>query len=336
MRDNHRADIIFFVAIAVFVYLLYQVRAVLMIIYLSALFAVVLSPAITTIQKLRIGRWRPGPGLSVVILIVLVAGALGLFFSLAVPPIFRDAQELAQSWPSRTTQIRDKLAHLPFVNAIDFSRLQEYAGRLLGGALGFVQNIAGGVFTIFTWVILTSYFILDGERAFHWATSMFARPERERLESTLVRAEVRMRNWLIGQGLLMLILGISSAVVFGLMGLKYFYAIAVLTGMLNIVPIIGPVMALIVAGTVALVDSPLKMLGVVGFFVAYQQLETAFLTPRIMKQTVDLPPLAVIISLSLGGAIAGVVGALVAVPTAALCAVLIGEYLVKKDAAARS
>jgi predicted PurR-regulated permease PerM len=336
MRDNHRSDIIFFFAIAIFVFALYHVRNVLLVIYLSALFAVVLAPAIETIQRVRIGKWHPGRGLAVVILILGVAGGLVLFFSLAVPPIFRDAQELAQNWPSKLSQVKDKVANVPFVSSIDISRIQEYAGRLLGGALGLVQNVAGGVFTVFTWVILTSYFILDGERAFRWVLSMFPALQRDRLERTLMRAEIRMRNWLLGQGLLMLILGISSGIVFGLMGLKYFYAIAVLTGLLNIVPIVGPVMAAIVAGTVALVDSPFKALGVVGFFIAYQQVETAFLTPRIMKQTVNLPALAVIISLSLGGAIAGVVGALVAVPTAALCAVLIDEYLVKKDTPARA
>jgi predicted PurR-regulated permease PerM len=67
------------------------------------------------------------------------------------------------------------------------------------------------------------------------------------------------------------------------------------------------------------------------FFLLYQQLETGFLTPRIMKFSVDLPPLAVIISLMIGGALAGVLGALVAVPTAALCAVLIDEYLIKHN-----
>jgi predicted PurR-regulated permease PerM len=86
-----------------------------------------------------------------------------------------------------------------------------------------------------------------------------------------------------------------------------------------------------VASVVALFDSPTKLVGVLAFFAVYQQLETAFLTPRIMKTTVDLPPLAVIIALSIGGALAGVLGALVAVPTAALCAVLIDEYLVKRD-----
>ena len=329
---NHRADIIFFFAIAILLLLAYQVRSVLLLVYLSALFAVVLAPAIDTIRKLKIGRWQPGRGLALIVLVLAVITALTIFFSLAVPPIVHDARELAQNWPSKIGQVNERLNRIPFVQDLDVSKIQEYAGRLLGGALNVVQNVAGGVFTIFTWIILTSYFILDGERAFYWALSMFERGSRERLERTMIKAEVRMRNWLVGQGLLMLTLGVTSTIVFGFLGLKYFYVLGVITGLLNIVPIIGPVVALLLTSTVALVDAPIKVLGVLAFFGIYQQVETAFLTPKIMKTTVDLPPLAVIIALSLGGTIAGVVGALIAVPTAALCAVLIGEYLVKKDA----
>ena len=78
-------------------------------------------------------------------------------------------------------------------------------------------------------------------------------------------------------------------------------------------------------------DSWTKAAGVLIFYLAYQQLENAYLTPRIMKSTVDLPPLAVIIALLLGGSIAGVLGALVAVPTAALIAVIIDEYVVESN-----
>jgi predicted PurR-regulated permease PerM len=146
------------------------------------------------------------------------------------------------------------------------------------------------------------------------------------------RGENRMRHWLVGQTMLMLILGVLSCLVFGILKLKYFLALGLLAGLLNIVPIVGPAVAITLAGLVALVDSPAKLLGVLIFFVAYQQLENAFLTPRIMKLSVDLPALAVIIALMIGGALAGILGALIAVPTAALCAEIIQEYLVKKDA----
>jgi predicted PurR-regulated permease PerM len=128
----------------------------------------------------------------------------------------------------------------------------------------------------------------------------------------------------------MLILGLSATVVFGLLRLKYFYALGVLAGVLNIVPVIGPIASLVFAGLIAAFDSPAKLVAVLGFYFFYQQVENAFLTPRIMKYSVNLPPLAVVVALTLGGAMAGILGALIAVPTAALLAVLAEEYLVKK------
>lgn len=334
MKDdnNHRSDILYFFLLAIAIYVAYQVKHVLLIIYLGILFAVVLAPAIDTVRKVRIGKYRPGRGTAVIVLLLCLLGALTLFLIFALPPIFRDAQGLAENWPAKFATLSDKIRHLPFMENFDSSKIQGYLAGVMGGAFGVVQGLAGGVFGLFTWIIITAYFILDGERAFYWALSMFEKKRRERLESTLIRAEKRMRNWLVGQAALMLILGVSSFIVFGLLELKYFYALAVFCGLANIVPIIGPVISVTLASVVALVDQPVKVLGVLAFYVVYQQIETAFLTPKIMKTTVDLPPLAVIISLSLGGALAGVVGALVAVPTAALCAVLIDEYLVDPNA----
>ncbi|MGH9579916.1 MAG: AI-2E family transporter, partial [Terriglobales bacterium] len=94
-----------------------------------------------------------------------------------------------------------------------------------------------------------------------------------------------------------------------------------------------PVVTVVVVGVVAAIDSWGKLAAVVVFYLGYQQVENAYIAPRIMQSTVDLPPLAVIIALILGGALAGILGALIAVPSAALAAVLIDEYLVKKEAA---
>jgi predicted PurR-regulated permease PerM len=90
----------------------------------------------------------------------------------------------------------------------------------------------------------------------------------------------------------------------------------------------------LLASTVAAFDSPHKLVGVLIFYAVYAQVESGFLSPRIMKSTVDLSPLAVIIALVLGGSLAGVLGALVSVPTAALISVFAEEYLVKRKSAA--
>lgn len=331
MQKNLRSDILFLLAALVGMYLLYQVADVLLLVYVSALFAVVLAPAINVIRRLQIGKWRPNRPVAVAILFLLVAGVVTLLVVLIIPPIVSDAAEFAQQFPSKIPALQAKIQRLPFMENIDLRALQSSAAAMLGGAVGLFRGVAGGIFGVFSAVILTVYFILDGARAFHWALSMFPQPERERLERTMHRGENRMRHWLVGQSILMLLLGSLSCIVFAFLHLKYFYALALLAGLLNIVPIVGPAVAITVASIVALVDSPAKLVGVLVFFVVYQQLENAWFTPKVMKLSVDLPPLAVIISLMIGGALAGVIGALVAVPTAALCAVLIDEYVVKKD-----
>jgi len=159
---------------------------------------------------------------------------------------------------------------------------------------------------------------------------MFPLEQQPRLASTLLRAEHRVRNWLLGQAVLMASLGLTSLAVYYLLGLRYFYVLAAFAGVANIVPIVGPVTALTISATVAALDSPQKVLGVVVFHAIYVQFESAFLSPRVMRSTVQLSPLAVIIALSLGGSLAGVLGALISVPTAALVAVFMDEYLVKR------
>ncbi|MFB3814141.1 MAG: AI-2E family transporter [Terriglobales bacterium] len=328
-----RSEILFFVAVALALYVAWLVRNVLLLVYVSALFAVVIGPAINLVRRVRIGNWRPGRGLAILVIIVGGLGLMALFFTFALPPIFRDIQAFAADWPHRVGQLVDRIQHLPFFTEFDPRSLQQHLSAAVGGVFGLFKGIAGGVFWFFSWLILTVYFIVDGERAFQWFVSLFPPQQRERLEPTLLRAEARVSHWLIGQGALMLLLGSSSAVVFAILKIKYFYALAVLAGAANIVPIVGPLVSVAAAGVVAGLDSWPKLVGVLVFYFVYQQVENAFLTPRIMQSTVDLPPLAVIIALSLGGTLAGVLGALVAVPTAAVVAVLLDEYLVKPNAA---
>jgi predicted PurR-regulated permease PerM len=145
-----------------------------------------------------------------------------------------------------------------------------------------------------------------------------------------------MSKWLIGQAALMLILGVTSTVVFHALHVRYAFLLGVLMGLFNIVPVIGGVTTILLAATVAAMDSWSKMAGVFIFYLIYVQIENAFLTPRIMRTSVNLMGLSVLIALLAGTELAGVVGALVAVPSAALVAVIMDEYLVQQDADAKS
>jgi predicted PurR-regulated permease PerM len=326
-----RNDIVFTIALLAVLAAAWAIRNILLLVYVSALFAVVLSPAIELIRRVHIGKWRPGRGGAILVLILAGVGLVAGIGLLILPPIYRDLHAFAVDLPHRTAGVLARMRSLPFGMNFDPAVLEQHAAEAVGGAFGVFRTITGGLMGAFTCVILTAYFIVDGERTFHWALSLLPAEHRPRISATMIRAEARVRHWLIGQAALMAILGSSVAIVFGLLQIKYFYALAVIAGILNIVPIIGPLIALVLAAIIAAFDSWTKLAGVLLFFAVYQQVENAILTPRIMKLSVDLPPLAVIIALLIGGALAGVLGALIAVPTAALLAVLADEYLVRKE-----
>jgi len=327
---RRRADILFTLAVLGGLYAAYIVRHVLLIIYVSALFAVVLSPLIQLIARIHIGKWRPGHGAAVLILIFGLAMLLTLFLIFALPPIFHDARSMASEWPRRLLDLSEKLRSMPFLEGVDISKLDDYIASASGGAFGFFTGLAGSLFGLFTGIVLTAYFVIDGERVFTWAISLLPIDQRERLSRTLLRAEDRLRHWLLGQGVLMMSIGVCSLAAFWFMHVRYFYVLAAYAALANIVPVLGALTSLALASLVASFDSWHKLLGVLIFYAIYYQIENAFLAPRIMKTTVDLPPLGVITALMIGGSLAGILGALVAVPTAALVAVLIDEYLVQK------
>jgi predicted PurR-regulated permease PerM len=334
MGKDHRSDILFFFVVLLSLWAAYAMRDVLLLIYVSALFAVVVSPAVSVVRRLKINGWRPGRGFAIVVLMAALILGITIFFIFALPPVYRNVREFAAEWPKHLSELNQRLRGLPFSDQINPTELEKYGAEIIGGAAGLFRNVAGGIFGLFTGIILTAYFIIDGVRAFHWSVSLFPIQHQSRLAATLLRAEVRMRKWLVGQGLLMLSLGICSFVVYYALGLRYFYVLAIYSFVANIVPVVGPLSAAALACTVAAFDSGHKVIGVMIFYAVYQQLESAVLSPRIMKSTVDLSPLAVIIALVLGGALAGVLGALVSVPTAALVSVFVEEYLVKRKSVA--
>jgi predicted PurR-regulated permease PerM len=173
--------------------------------------------------------------------------------------------------------------------------------------------------------------MLEGEHAYDFFLSLFPAAERHRLRNTLKKAERKVSKWLLGQGLLMLILGVSSTIVFGLLHVRYFLLLGFLMGLFNIIPIAGGVITILLVACVAAIDSWTKMAGVLIFYAIYVNIENAVLTPRIMRSSVNLMGLTVLVALLLGTALAGIVGALVSVPTAALITVLLEEYAVRKD-----
>lgn len=330
-----RSNIVFTFGVALALYVAWQVRDVLEIIYVSALFAVVLMPVMRGIMNLHIGKWHPGRGMAIFILLLAISGGFTLFFAFALPPVIRDMQQFAAELPTRGPQMVARVRELPLMKHADVAalnyKIQDFASNAATYVLLSIKSWATKLFDVITGIILTVYFMLEGEIAYRWFLSFFQVDTRQRLDTTLARAEVRMGKWLLGQASLMLTLGLTSMIVFLFLHVRYAYALGVLMGLFNIIPIAGAVISMTLVVMVAAIDSWGRVIGVLIFYAIYAQVETSFLTPRIMKQSVDLVGLAVIVALLLGASVAGIVGAMVAVPTAVLVAVLLSEYAVKPE-----
>ncbi|MGA2048643.1 MAG: AI-2E family transporter [Terracidiphilus sp.] len=329
-----RSDIVFAFALVLACALAWVVREVLMLLYVSALFAAVLTPVVRSTSRLRIGRWRPFKGYAVLFLLLAIAGAVTAFGFLALPPVVRDMHQFARDLPTRLPAMLDQLRRIPFAENLDTgeirSRLQDFASNAATYLFLSIRDWAGTVLDVAMGFILTVYFILEGDHAYAWFLSLIPPENRDRLDGALRRAKVRMDKWLLGQGSLMLILGMLSTAVYLMLGLRYAVALGVMTGLLNIIPVVGAAICVSLALMVAAIDSWGRVLGVAIFYVVYLNIENSFLTPRIMRNSVGLPGLAILVALLLGSAVGGIPGALVSVPTAVLVAVLADEYLVYK------
>lgn len=330
-----RNDIVFTFALAIGLYLAWFVRDVLVLLYVSALFAVVLTPVVNGIMKLHIGKWKPNRGTAILILFLAVGGFATLFFVFALPPVARDLREFLRELPTRGPELLSRVRRIPFLQRVDVTalnaKLQDFVTNFATYLLFSARHWASRLFDIITGIILTVYFMLEGQAAYHWILSFFPVGMRQRLDVTLARAESRMGKWLLGQASLMLILGLSSTILFLALDVRYAYALGVLMGIFNIIPIAGAIFTVTLAILVAAIDSWSRVIGVAIFYAIYAQVETSFLTPRIMRSSVDLPGLGIIVALLLGAAFDGIVGAMVAVPTAVLVAVLLDEYAIQPE-----
>jgi predicted PurR-regulated permease PerM len=337
-RNDIRGHILFAIAVLIALALAWRLRDVLTLIYVSALFAVVLMPIVNRIKSFRFrGTHHVSHAVAIVLLLSCVSLALVLFFVVALPPVIRDLHQFASDLPARIPPLVAHLKSLPLADklGVDTGTIAQRSEGALSATAAYLfasfPEWMARLFDILTALVLCVYFMLEGEYAYCWLMSLLPIERRLRLAVTLQKAERRASKWLFGQLTLMLILGVSSTIVFALLHIRYFFLLGVLMGLMNIVPIAGGVVTILLVGLVAALDSWAKMAGVFLFYFLYVNVENAYLTPRIMRQSVNLMGLTVLIALIAGTELAGVVGALVAVPTAALIAVLMDEYLVQKD-----
>ncbi len=312
----------------------YHIARELEIIYVSALFAVVVMPGVKKITALNLRGYRPSNAVAVMLILFVTAVAAAIFITIGLPPVLRDMRSFMTELPQRMPAFEQHVKNIPLAQEIGLGSLAAKAESLMGEAgtyvVGSLPKWLSHVFDVLTAIFLCIYFILEGDYAYEFFLSLFAAGDRRRLDVTLRKADLKMSKWLLGQGLLMLCMGITFTLVFWGLHVRYFVLLGVMMGVFNIIPIAGGAITITLAMIVASIDSWQKAVGVLIAYLIYVNIENAVLTPRIMRSSLNMMGLTVLVALLIGTAVAGIVGALVAVPTAALISELLDEYAVKR------
>lgn len=316
---------------------LYQVRTVVMLVYVSSLLAIGLSPIVRAVERQKVlpvgtrtfPRWLAILTLYLTLLVSLV----GLGFAV-VPPIVKQGQALWTRLPDLFARGQQFLIQRGLLDH-EFTMseaLQKAPTGMLGAGgdavstvVGAVFGLAGGVFGVVTILILTFYMLVESETIFRRFVRLFPVEQRLRVATVSSDISVKVSAWLGGQLLLGAIIGTTATIGLWLLGVPYFFVLGLIAGIGELIPMVGPILSAIPALIVALTVSPGMALGVGVFFLAQQQFENHLLVPKLMERQVGVSAVTVIIALLTGGSLLGIVGALLAVPTAAVLQVIFDE-----------
>jgi predicted PurR-regulated permease PerM len=174
-------------------------------------------------------------------------------------------------------------------------------GDTVGTVVGAVAGLVGGVFGFVTIIILTFYLLVEAEQLRAAMLRLFPAPRRAKVAALSRDITMKISAWLGGQLLLGGIIGMSTAIGLWLLGVPFFSVLAVIAGVGELIPVVGPILAAVPAIVVALTVSYQKALLVIVFFVLQQQLENHVLVPKIMERQVGVSAVTVIVALLIGG-----------------------------------
>ena len=318
----------------------YLVRDVLLIIYVSGLLAIGFSPIVRLIERqkvLPIGTRRFPRWLAILVLYVVILGALTGIGFMIVPPLVDQGRQLWTALPGMLNRGQDFLIakgimteHLTWQQVV--ARAPDGGGgEAVGTVLGAIVGVLGGLFGLLTILILTFYILVEADRLRDTMLALFPSSARRRVATASRDITVKVSAWLGGQLALGAIIGTTSALGLWLLGIPFFYVLALISGIGELIPVVGPILSALPAIAVASTVSIEKVFFVIAFFVIQQQFENHVLVPKVMERQVGVSAVTVIIALLIGGKLLGIMGAILAVPSAAILQVLFTTLTAQRD-----
>ena len=326
------------VAVAVLLWLIWHARGVITWVLIAAFLAMAVNPLVDRLQN-RVGMARGWAAAIVYVGVLAAIGAIGYSF---IPTLVGQVNDFADALPGYVKNLTEGRGRLGFLETKYHivERVKEQvseggAGKvfgLSGAALTITKSVFSTVAAVVTIAFLTFFMILEGPK---WMERIYgllpeeSQPRWRRVGNDIYRT---VGGYVSGNLLISLIAGLVSFVVLYALSVPYAVALALIVALLDLIPLAGATIAAIVVCTVGFLHSTTAGIALVIFFLIYQQLENHFLQPIIYGRTVRLSPLAVLVAVLVGAELAGVIGALGAIPVAGAIQVLIIDALGQRAA----
>lgn len=316
---------------------LYLVRDVIVILFFAIIIASAVSPFASWLEQKKIPRL-----LSVLVLYLALFGLLVFLLSLIVPVISLELGQLTQALPKFISNISgalEKAQQTTTTHYFDFfSEIQnlldsfsQFLQMSAGSALNLIVNIFGGALSFLAVIILSFYLSVMKQGVAGFIKSVLPAKYEDYIIGLWKRVEHKVGRWLQGQLLLALSVGLLVFIGLSLLNVKYALLLGIVSMILEIVPIAGPVIAAIPGVILAFAQAPVLGMWVLVLYVAVQQIEAHILTPLILGKTIGLNPVTVIIALLIGGKIAGILGILLSVPVAVIIVEILDDMAKQKE-----
>jgi len=327
-----------FTSIILGFWLLYRFNQVVFILLIAIVIGTVIRPAVAWLHQRGFPR-LVGVVLVYLLLLVLLAGFLLLLFPLlveqsititaAAPGYYQNLREWMVGYPNQL------IVRLSEFLPVTFPSLQpptaQQTGQEVmasaGQALGYVILAAKVIFIAIVILVLAHYWTLDGPRAIQSLLLLIPQDRRESISELISAMETKVGFYVAGQGILCLVIGIMALIAYLLIGLPNALVLALLAGVLEAVPMIGPLLGAIPAALVALSIAPNRLVWVIVATVVIQQLENSLLVPRVMRKAVGVNPFVTLLALFAFSSLFGLAGALMAIPMAAIIQLLLDRFV---------
>ncbi|MBI3379402.1 AI-2E family transporter [Candidatus Gottesmanbacteria bacterium] len=311
--------IIFTLIFLISLWFLYQIREIIFLVFVAFILMSSFKPWADFLEKYRIPRI-----ISVFIIYIFLITLLAWGASNLLPALVTQSIHLGENLPKYLKSTA------PFLT-IDYQILSQQVTPLGENVLRLTIGIFSNIITLFTLIIISFYLLLERRNLIKYLSNITDENKAKNWVEIVAKIEERLGAWVRGQLILAFTIGIAAYISLSIIGIPYTLSLAILAGILEIVPIIGPIISAIPAVLIALTTSPfLALVTVLSYFVI-QQLESHLIVPLVMRKTVGLPPLVTIISLLIGAKIAGIGGALLAIPIVVAGSTFLIEYIKLKE-----